>query len=202
MSELTVKSGTSMATNAIMAMETRKQIVELEAQEALVKDLIKGEAMHYVTSRREQNDYVSIIRIIPDDSAMARVELRISNGALNVSDTPKLQKLFGSATDELFEKDTQIGAIDNPADIIGTLEAKGIDPWTVLGVFVKPDAKAIALDACIIPHTEVLLPKKGFLDKLCELGNRLSEQARVYINAYLQQTVKPTVVLNARGKKE
>lgn len=192
MSELTVRDG-SMALHAKMAMDVRKQIVDLESQETNAKDLIKSEVMAMAEAERVNGNYVSIIRIVPEDSAPVRAELRVTNGALNITDKPKLETLFGGATDDLFEQDTQIGTIVDPQAIIDALKAKGIDPWSILGVIVKNGNIAIQAGA---PYTQVLVPKKGFMDTLCELGNRLSD----HISAYLNHTLRPTVVLGTKGK--
>ena len=117
MSELTVRDG-SMALHAKMAMDVRKQIVDLESQETNAKDLIKSEVMAMAEAERVNGNYVSIIRIVPEDSAPVRAELRVTNGALNITDKPKLETLFGGATDDLFEQDTQIGTIVDPQAII------------------------------------------------------------------------------------
>ena len=198
MSELTIRDG-SMAIHAKMAMNIRTQLADLESQETNAKDLIKSEALSMATSEQIKGNYVSIIRIIPEDSAPVRTELRITNGALNITDKPKLDKLFGGAVTDLFEQDTQVGTVEDPQGLIDALKARGIDPWTVLGVTVKSDARAIAIQAGA-PYTEVIVPKKGFLDTLCELGNRLSNEAKVYITAYLNHTLKPVVVMGTKGK--
>ena len=200
MSEIIIRDG-SLALHAKMAMDVRKQIADLQSQETVAKDIIASESMSMAETERDKGNYVSIIRITPEDSAPIRTELRITNGALIYSEKEKLEKLFGADTDELFNVETQIGAITDPQSLIDAVKAKGIDPWKVFNLSVKDGNLAIAIDAGA-PYNQFIVPKKGFLNTLCELGNRLCDHAKIYINTYLKNTLKPVVVLGTKGKGE
>jgi len=198
MSELTIRDG-SLAIHATMAMDARKRLAELESQETSAKALIASETMDLVLKERNKGNYVSILRIIPEDSPAVRTEVRLTKGDLKVTDKLKLDQLLGTAVDDLFEQVSRVGKIEDLKVLLSSLNERGIDPMDVLDVSIKPSAMAIAKQVGV-PFSEVLSPKTGFLDTLCEIGNKLSDQAKVYINAYLDRTLKPIVVLGTKGK--
>ena len=200
MSELTVRDGT-LAIHAKLALETRAKKADLETQETKYAQLIAEEAMSMARSFQDKDNYLHIIRISPEGSAPVRTEFRIEKGALKIDDKPKLEKLFGYATDELFERSVQVGSIENPETFIRSLKERHIDPWKVLNVSIKEGCEGIAVNYGI-PHTEILKPKPNFLGTLCEIGNKMSVQAKTYIKNYLGATLKARVVLGTRGKGE
>lgn len=115
-----------------------------------------------------------------------------------------LDKLFGDARPELFEKAEVVDKITGPDTLIETLKKAGINPWDYLNLSVKRD-----MDTSLIKKTdkgietaEAILPKRGLLAKLPNLVKAFSEEAKLYLKEYLKLALRPTVVLGTKNNKK
>ena len=201
--ELIVSTG-DIVLKAQDALLARSKASEAVAEEDHAKDRVKTEAVVLRINETDKSNYIGLIRIITgQDVPSVRVEFRINNGALDVGEEAKLDTLFGVSKPELFERAKVITEITAPDALVKDLKAWGLNPWDYLELRVKDEAGLIAQQQngnllCCFNTAEAILPKKGFLTRLNEIATTLSKGAKDYINVYLDNVLKPTVVLGTK----
>lgn len=188
---------------AASALEARENVNKYTADEKLQKEKITKESSILRENMAENDEIIGKISIAPPNQAAVRVEFRINNGSLDISEMDNLDKLFENARPELFEKAKIVASITDPEALVKALKKAGLDPWDYLQIEVKTGQDQIIIDkgAAIITTAEAILPKRGLLATLPGLIKRFSEEGKIYIRAYLKQALKPTVVLGTKVKK-
>lgn len=149
----------------------------------------------------DKGNPIGLIRVIDSEVSSARIEMRINNGALDVSEKNNLRKLLGHRKTQLFERTRIITDITDPAAILTTLTKKGLDPWKYVEIKVKENMDEVIWDAIDGKHcqsAEAYLPKQGFLSKLNQIFNTLSDGAKKYLKEYLANALKPTAVIGSK----
>lgn len=152
----------------------------------------------------DKDNIIGLIRVIDEDIPPTRIEMRINNGALDVSEEDILKKHLNGRHIELFERTRVITEIHDPAELIKVLENKGLNPWDYFDLKVKDNMDSAVYNAVngeFCESAEAFLPKQGFLSRLRDMFNFLDKNARKYIREYLSQAVKPIVVLGTTKSK-
>lgn len=185
-----------------------KQALEARSQAALAKiseDQAREQLEALGKSLREQHEadgeYIGLIRIVGPDNNQppVRIEFKVINGGLDVSEGETLDNLFGAVRPQLFEKAQVVTEVHDPAALFAAIQAAGHDPWTILNVTVKDGMDSIVAKMNGVTAAEAYLPKKGLLARLAEYGENFSMVAKNYLKSYLLQVLKPTVVMGTKG---
>jgi hypothetical protein len=154
--------------------------------------------------RQEQvtrENYIGIIRVTGPDLPPVRVEFRMENGPLDVSEEKHLDELYGTLRPLLFGREKIVKEITNPAALIQELIDSGKNPWDYLELSVMEGMDHVLSDSEHVITQEAFLPREGFLNKLNETRNTQSYEAKQFNDSYLQGALKPRVVLGtAKGK--
>jgi len=191
----------SLSKYALSALEARERVNEATADEKEQKDQIAKDASTLRTNMADNDNIIGKVVISPPDQTAVRVEFRINNGSLDIDEMDKLDKLFESARPELFEKAEVVDKVTDPDELIVALTKAGLNPWDYLDINVKKNMDKIIIDKGKgITKAEAILPLKGILAKLPTLIKNFSEEAKIYIRAYLKQALSPIVVLGTRAK--
>lgn len=180
------------------AVEVHTKANKLQIQEKRLKEEICNKIQVLQLEEFSKDNVVGLFRVNDDKLPPVRVEMKIKNGALELSDLPVLDGLFGKKRPELFEKATVVSEILDPEVLIKKMTAKGLNPWDYLTVSVKDNMDEIVSKYDGVSVSEAILPKKGFLAKLKEHISTCSQEAKNYLKEYLKQALSPTMVM---GKK-
>lgn len=180
------------------AYENKLDAAEHTKTEKESRKVMEEKGREIYNSEFDKGNPVGLIRIT---DMSARVEMRINNGALDVSEKNNLRKLLGFRKSQLFERTRVITDITDPAGMINVLTKKGLDPWKYLNITVKENMDDVVWDAIDGKHcqsTEAYLPRPGFLSKLNQIFNTLSKEAKEYLKEYLDDALKPTSVIGSK----
>jgi len=196
--EIQVTSGPMLDLTKVI-IETHTQIAVLETEETAKKKELTDLAKTLREDKETNGEYIGLIRIIDQDKSPIRVEFRLSNGALNVSEEDNLNKLFGIHRPALFEKVKVVTDITDPDQLVQKLKDAGLNPWDYLSVGVKEGMDTIVSQHPGCVSKEAILPKKTLLTSLNDFRQALSDAAKVYVKEYLQTALRPFVVCGTKG---
>ena len=204
----TVKASTALpehSTSEIEFLEPMRDAVKARQTAATAK-IAEDQArerieQHAVTCREtleKEGRYIGLIRVVDPEQQSNRIEFRVHNGSLAVTEGPTLDKLYGPLRPQLFEKASVVTEVHDPAALYKALVEAGQDPWSVLKVSVKDGMDGLVSKYDGVISAEAYLPKKGMLTRLDEHGPNLSADAKEYTHNYLQVVLKPTVILGTK----
>lgn len=185
------------------AVQARSDKAQAETEEKEAKRVMSEEAEKIRAECVEKGEgYLGLIRITSDDLPPTRVEFRMNNGALDISEKEKLDEMFGASRPLLFGREKVITEILDPDKLIEQMKASGKNPWDFLTLSIKSNMDRVVDDAAdeTVVSQEAYLPKGGFLATLDDIEHTLSDDAKEYVKAYLAKTLKPAVVIGSRGK--
>ena len=176
---------------------TRKGVADKDEKTArkdmsLLAEDIRTDALNY------NGDFIGVIKVIEKNIPATRIEFRINNGALDVSQMDTLNELFGGLRPALFAQAKVVKEITDPDKLIDEMSSGGLNPWDYLELKVKPEKDDIVSTFKGIVTAEAILPKKGLLARLSENSNTLSRKAVDWIKVYLEKALKPTPVLGTK----
>jgi len=196
--EITVSAG-DIVLKAVEAVQARGRASQATADEAEAKSRVSTEAVAIRMNETDKGNYIGLIRVATSQ-APVRIEFRINNGALDINEEPKLDTLFGASRPELFERAEVVTEITDPEALYQHLKQTGLNPWDFIDLRVKDEAGLISHAREGFNTAVAILPKKGFLAKLSEIATTLSKEAKEYVNKYLDNVLKPTVVLGTKAE--
>ena len=124
----------------------------------------------------------------------------MENGALAVDEGKNLDMLYGTARPLLFQKERVVNEIVDPMALIKELIDAGKNPFDYIDIAVRKGMDHVLVESKNVTSGEAYLPKEGFLNTLNEIKNTLSDNAKTYTKEYLNNTLKPRVVLGTKGK--
>lgn len=182
------------------ALDARSKAAEFTTQEKAASEEIGKKAEH---DRREEigrGNYIGIIRITGESQSPIRVEFRLENGALNVSEEANLDALYMGSRPVLFKREKIVTEITNPLTLIQDLIANGKNPFDYLKLSVREDMDHALVDSKHVISAEAFLPTDGFLNTIDGIKSSLSEEAKTFTKNYLEGALKPRVVLGTKGK--
>ncbi len=187
------------------AIQHRAQAARHTKQEKDHRKSMEEGALELHNEEFGKGNIVGLIRIIDSEIPPTRVEMRINNGALDMSEEETLTEHFGARKAELFEHAKVITEITDTSELIKALENKGLNPWEYVNVTIKNGMDEAVLSAVGDEHVvsaEAFLPRQGFLSKLNDMFSVLGDKAKQYVKEYLSSVLKPTVVLGTAATKK
>ena len=200
--EITVDSG-SLVDHARKALKFRAESAEAEALEKVSKEqmILESEALR--ESKLATDEFIGMVRVVCGPEAPpVRVEFRINNGTLEVTQESELDKVFGGVRPMLWSRGKVISEIPDPTGLIASLTKAGMNPWDYLSISVKDEMDEVVSQHPGTVTAEALMPVKGFIAKVNEVVQALSAEAREFLKVYLKGVLKPTPVLGtAKGSK-
>jgi len=186
------------ATKGAVNARTDKANAEKEEKDYKVDMILEADEIR--TDMLDKGDFIGVIKVIDDDIPPTRVEFRINNGALDVSEMGTLNRIFGNLRPALFEKVKVVTDITDPQTLYDSLVADGKNPWDYLNLTVKKDMDVVIGSHPGCTTAEAILPKKGLLARLKENATLLNKEAMTYIETYLRQALKTIPILGTKGK--
>jgi hypothetical protein len=182
------------------ALEARAEAAEYTTIEKQNSELI---AKHSEILRQEEiarDQYIGIIRITAENQAPVRVEFRMENCALDVSEEANLNAIYGAQRPVIFQREKIVNEIIDPLALVQELVDAGKNPFDYLDLSVRKGMDHVIVESKNVTSGEAFLPKEGFLGKLNEIKHTMSPEAKEYTKNYLQGAIKPRVVLGTKGK--
>jgi hypothetical protein len=200
--EHTVSTG-DIVDYAKKAIDARTQVARYTTDEKDAKENIETEAIQ-IREQEEAKNYIGKINITSKDFPPIRVEFKTDKGkaALDLSQEPELDRMFGASRPLLWGRETIVTAITNPDALIAKLKSEGKNPGDYLTFGVKKGMDGIIAqykDSVI--SQEALVPQEGYLNVLNETRKGHSEETQAFTSVYLNNVLKPTVVLGTKGKE-
>ena len=186
--------------SARTAVECRAQIAELTTTEKTASSEIAKLAEGLRQEEVGRDKYIGIVRVTGEELPPVRVEFRMENGALAVDEGKNLDMLYGTARPLLFQKERVVNEIVDPMALIKELIDAGKNPFDYIDIAVRKGMDHVLVESKNVTSGEAYLPKEGFLNTLNEIKNTLSDNAKTYTKEYLNNTLKPRVVLGTKGK--
>ena len=186
--------------SARTAVECRAQIAELTTTEKTASSEIAKLAEGLRQEEVGRDKYIGIVRVTGEELPPVRVEVRMENGALAVDEGKNLDMLYGTARPLLFQKERVVNEIVDPMALIKELIDAGKNPFDYIDIAVRKGMDHVLVESKNVTSGEAYLPKEGFLNTLNEIKNTLSDNAKTYTKEYLNNTLKPRVVLGTKGK--
>ena len=198
--EKNIDKGPILAT-AQALVDLRSRIAGLETQEKAEKKNL-AELAEGVRSEEEANtNYIGLIRVTGDGLPPIRVEFRLQNGALDVSQEEDLNKLFKSARPLLFGREELVTTITDPAKLLTDLQAQGRNPWDYLEISVKDGMHRVVSEwSDAVVAEEAFIPREGFLATVNDVVHTLTTEAKNFLKDYLVRALKAVPVIGTRGK--
>lgn len=183
-------------------IEIRSKIADLQTEEKNLKSSIADMAEEKRRELLTENKIIGLIRLTKDDLLSIRIESRICNGTLDIDQEKDLDNVFGPLRPKFFEQDRVITAINDPSGALKKIEKTGKNPWDYFNLVPKKGLDNIISITCEESVTSVraLVPAKGLIGILKSVWKGLSDVAKKFMTEYLEETIKPTVVIGTRGK--
>jgi hypothetical protein len=197
--EKNINSG-EMVTLAQKALEARAKAAEYTTVEKATSEEISKKAEHERREEIGRGNYLGIIRITGENQSPVRVEFRLENGALNVSEEANLDALYMGSRPVLFKREKIVTEITNPLTLIQELIAKGKNPFDYLELKVRDGMDHALVESKNVTSAEAFLPTEGFLSTIDGIKGSMSEEAKTFTKNYLEGALKPRVVLGTKGK--
>jgi len=145
--------------------------------------------------------FIGVLRVTAEELPPVRVEFRMENGTLNIEEEKNLNDIYGPTRPLLFQREKVVTEIIDPTTLIKELIDAGKNPWDYLDLKVKKDMDHAVVESKCVVSAEAFFPKEGFLNTVNEVKNTMSEDAVMYTTTYLDNCLKPRVVLGtAKGK--
>ena len=197
--EISVDKGliVDLAKEALAARASAAEFTTIEKQHS---ELIaqQGELLRQEEISRDQ--YIGVVRITGEQQAPVRVEFRMENGALDVSEETNLNAIYGAQRSVIFQREKIVNEIINPMGLVQELVNAGKNPFDYLDLSVRKGMDHVIVESKNVTSGEAFLPKEGFLGKLNEIKHTMSSEAKEYTKNYLMGAIKPRVVLGTKGK--
>jgi hypothetical protein len=182
------------------ALEARAKAAEFTTIEKLMTEEIGKKAEHERRQEIDRNSYIGIIRITGNNQQPIRVEFRLENGALDVSNEKSLDALYKGSRPVLFKREKIVTEIIDPLALIQDLINANKNPFDYLELKVRKDMDHALVDSKNVTTAEAFLPTDGFLTTIEGIKNTMSDDAKTFTKNYLQEALKPRVVLGTKGK--
>lgn len=182
------------------ALEARAEAAEYTTIEKQQSELI---AKHGELLRQEEitrDMYIGVVRITAENQAPVRVEFRLENCALDVSEEANLSAIYGPQRPVIFQREKIVNEIIDPLALVQEIIAAGKNPFDYLDLSVRKGMDHVIVESKNVTSGEAFLPKEGFLGKLNEIKHTMSAEAKEYTKNYLMGAIKPRVVLGTKGK--
>ena len=179
------------------------KVSDLQTQEKTIRGEMADVAEHTrLAELSDKGKFVGMIRVTGDNLPPVRIEFRNSGKCLDVGQEEVLDDLFGAQRPLLFERAKVVTEILDPEKVISDLKAAGKNPWDFIKIDIKNNQdEVVASNTSAVKADEGFIATKDLLATLDEISDTLSPEAREYIEDYLHQVLKPTVVLGTNGKK-
>jgi len=191
-----------LAVQAKNALNEREEVNLHTSEEKEWKQKIAAHSEALRQILLDGDEIIGKVTIAPPNQVAVRVEFRINNGSMDVDEMDNLDKLFKTARSELFEKVEIVESVTDPTELIETLTDEGLNPWDYLEIKVKKNMDKIVIDKGKGVFTaKAILPRQGFIATVKELWGRLSKEAKIYTEKYLELALEPAVVLGTKSKK-
>jgi hypothetical protein len=197
--EVNVDAG-QIVDEARAAVEARSKVAEFTTIEKQHTEAISKLAVEKRVEEAGRDNYIGIVRVTGQDLPPVRVEMRMENGALDVSEDSNLDAIYGSTRPLLFQREKVVNEIIDPMALIQELVDAGKNPFDYVDLKVRTGMDHILVESKHVTSGEAVLPKEGFLNTVNEIKNTLSPDAKEYTKAYLENALKPRVVLGTKGK--
>jgi len=197
--EKNVNTG-SLVTLAKDALNHRAQAAEHSTQEKALTEVMGRSAEDLRQQDVANGEYYGLIRITAEDQQPVRVEFRIENGGLSVSEEAKLDALYGGSRPVLFRREKVVTDILNPLALVQELITAGKNPFDYLVLSVRDGMDHALVQSSAVSSAEAFLPTKDFIGTIEGIKGSLSEEAKIFTNNYLVGALKPRVVLGSKGK--
>lgn len=198
-SEHNVDTG-EIVEEASKALDARAQVAEFTTVEKHHAGNVGQLAEGLRQAGYEREHFIGVVRITSKDQSPVRVEFRLENGALNITEEANLNAIYGSSRPLLFGREKIVTEIINPLELLQELVNAGKNPFDYLDLSVKKGMDHALIDSGHVTTAEAILPRDGFLDTLNDIKSTMSTDAKTYTKNYLNGAVKPRVVLGTKGK--
>ena len=195
--EVTINEGplVDKAKEAVAARTTAAEATTLEKE---FSEEMADLAEQTRVAELSKDNYVGLVRVTNAALPPVRIEFRIKGGSLKLEEEANLNALFGAARPILFQREKYVTSILDPNALLNSLEDQGKNPWDYLELKVKPGMDAVVATSEHVVATEDFFPtKEGFLNKLVDIKNSLTAEAKEYIKNYLAAVLSPVVVLGS-----
>ena len=197
--EININTG-ELVDLAKKALEARAKAAEYTTVEKTTSEEISKKAEHERREEVGRGHYLGIIRITGENQSPVRVEFRLENGALNVSEEANLDALYKGSRPVLFKREKIVTEITNPLTLVQELITKGKNPFDYLELKVRDGMDHALVDSEHVISAEAFLPTEGFLNTVDGINGSMSDEAKTFTKNYLEGALKPRVVLGTKGK--
>lgn len=182
------------------AANNHSKAANLQTQVKKDKIRIANEAKSIRKESCSDGFYAGLIRITDDELPPVRVEFRNNGKCLDVSQEQELDRLFGASRPLLFNREKVVTEILDPEKLIKDLRAMGKNPWDFIKVDIKKGQDSVvAENTDAVTSDEGFVAHKGLLDTMNNIYDTLSDEARKFIDDYLEHTLDSKVVLGTKG---
>lgn len=197
--EVSLNAG-AIVDEAKKAIEARSKVAEFSTVEKQHSEEVSKLAVEKRIDEATRNNFIGVVRVTGDDLPPVRIEMRMENGALDISEEGNLDAIYGSSRPLLFGREKVVTAITDPAALLKELLESGKNPFDYLDVSVKKGMDHVIAESKNVTAGEAFLPKEGFLSTLNDIKHTLTDDAKEYTKAFLETALKPRVVLGSKGK--
>jgi hypothetical protein len=185
---------------AMKALTARSKAAEYTTQEKAASEEIGKKAEHERREEINRGNYIGMIRVTGDKQTPIRIEFRLDNGALDVTEEANLDALYKGSRPVLFKREKIVTEITDPLALIQELIAEGKNPFDFLELKVRDGMDHAVVDSKNLTTAEAFLPTEGFLTTIEGIKSSLSDDAKTFTKNYLETALKPRVVLGTKGK--
>ncbi len=185
---------------AKQALEARAKAAEFTTVEKARSEEIGTKAEALRRQEVEQGNYIGIVRVTHADQQPIRVEFRLENGALAVTEEANLDAIYKGSRPVLFKREKVVTEILDPIELIRELMAAGKNPFDFLELKVREGMDHALVESRHVTNAEAFLPVDGFLNTIEGIKGSMSDDAKTFTKNYLQGALKPRVVLGTKGK--
>lgn len=184
------------------ALAARTAVAENQLKEDTAKDKLSAAGLGIALSDIDDKVYTGTVRVTCPDESPVRIEMRLTKGAMRVTEEDRLGEAFGPLYTEFFERAHDIQKIIDPDGLIQALRKDKINPWKHLKIEVRTGSEeVVAKYKQAVISQEAIVPVKGFFTKLNEYSTKLKAKAVNFLKEYLPQAIEPSVILGTRGRK-
>jgi hypothetical protein len=185
---------------AIGALNARAKAAEYTTVEKKHSEEMAKLSESIRTEEIKRDEYIGVIRITGETQAPVRVEFRLENSAIDISEESNLNTIYGAQRPLLFQREKVVNDIIDPLALIQELIKAGKNPFDYLDLSVRKGMDHVMVESKNVTSGEAFLPTEGFLATLQEIKSVLSSDAKEYTKNYLATAIKPRVVLGTKGK--
>jgi hypothetical protein len=183
------------------ALEARSKAAEFTTQEKATSEQIAQKAEHERREELIRDNYIGMIRVTGENQTPIRVEFRLDNGALDVTEEANLDALYKGSRPVLFKREKIVTEITDPLALIQGLIDDGKNPFDFLELKVRDGMDHVIVESKNVTSAEAFLPTEGFLNTIEGIKSSLSDDAKTFTKNYLETALKPRVVLGTtKGK--